>query len=178
MDRPPVPERHLRRLPLAAQGRQRPAAINITEILGVNVHIRAVSDRYAADGCVVLAPDLFWRTQPRIELTHDTAGVAKGIELAQETNIDLVVADIAATAGQLRPRPKVAGKVAVSGYCLGSDFATYGRRDGQYRRGRRLYGCGIQSCPDFVDKIAGPIVFHFAENDHAIRLSAGDKVKA
>jgi carboxymethylenebutenolidase len=78
-----------------------------------------VCGQYAADGYFALAPDLFWRTQPRIELAYDGAGVAKGMELALKTDIDLFVADIAATAGLPRTRPDVAGKLAAIGYCFG-----------------------------------------------------------
>ena len=98
-------------LPLP-KGSNGPAVVIIQEIFGVNAHIRAVCDQYAADGYVALAPDVFWRTQPRVELAYDGAGVSKGMELAQKTDIDIVVADIAATAGLLRARPEVAGKVA------------------------------------------------------------------
>ena len=39
------------------------------------------------------------------------------------------------------------------------------------------YGGGIQSCLDVADKVAQPILFHFAENDHAIPLLDVDDVK-
>lgn len=45
-----------------------PGLVLIQEIFGVNDHIQAVADQYARDGYVVLAPDLFWRSQPGIRL--------------------------------------------------------------------------------------------------------------
>ncbi|OXH82087.1 carboxymethylenebutenolidase, partial [Burkholderia multivorans] len=79
-----------------------PAVIIIQEIFGVNSHIRAVADQYAADGYVALAPDVFWRTQPRVELTYDGADRDKGIELMKKTDIGLAVADLGAAADALR----------------------------------------------------------------------------
>ena len=54
-------------LPPAGKG---PGIVLIQEIFGVNDHIRAVADQYALDGYCVLAPDVFWRQQPRVELGY------------------------------------------------------------------------------------------------------------
>ena len=51
-------------LPKSGKG---PGVVIIQEIFGVNSHIRAVADQYAADGYVALAPDIFWRVQPRVD---------------------------------------------------------------------------------------------------------------
>lgn len=93
-----------------------PAVIIIQEIFGVNAHIRAVADQYAADGYVALAPDVFWRTRPRVELAYEGADRDTGIELLQKTDVNLAVADIGAAADLLRARPEVEGRVAAIGY--------------------------------------------------------------
>ena len=99
-------------LPKSGKG---PAVIIIQEIFGVNSHIRAVAEQYAQDGYVALAPDIFWRTQPRVELTYVGADRDKGIEILQKTDVGLAVADISATAAALRAMPEVTGKVAAIG---------------------------------------------------------------
>ena len=144
----------------------------------MNPHIRAVCDQYAADGYVALAPDLFWCAEPRIELAYDGAGVAKGVELAQKADINLFVADIAATAGLLRARSDVAGKLAAIGYCFGGRLAYLAAATGKIDAAVAYYGGGIQSDLGVADKIVQPILFHYAENDHAIPMSAVDDVKA
>jgi carboxymethylenebutenolidase len=68
------------------QGGKGPAVIIIQEIFGVNGHIRSVADQYAQDGYVALAPDVFWRVQPRVELTYEGADRTKGVELMQKLN--------------------------------------------------------------------------------------------
>src|SRR5579862_4197574 len=94
-----------------------PAVIILQEIFGVNGHIRSVADQYAADGYVALAPDVFWRTQPRVELGYEGADREKAMELLQKTQLDAAVADVGAAAKALRALPEVTGKIAAIGYC-------------------------------------------------------------
>ena len=42
----------------------------VQEIFGVNAHIRSVADGYAKDGFLTIAPALFDRIQPGIELKY------------------------------------------------------------------------------------------------------------
>jgi carboxymethylenebutenolidase len=155
-----------------------PAVIIIQEIFGVNAHIRAVADQYAADGYVALAPDVFWRTQPRVELAYEGPDRDKGIELLQKTDVDLAVADIAATADLLRTRPEVEGKVAAIGYCFGGRLAYLAAATGEIDGAVAYYGGGIQNQLDVAGKITQPILFHYAENDHGIPLTAVEQVEA
>ncbi|MEK2600258.1 dienelactone hydrolase family protein [Burkholderia arboris] len=155
-----------------------PAVIIIQEIFGVNSHIRAVADQYASDGFVALAPDVFWRTQPRVELTYEGADRDKGIELMKKTDVGLAVADIGAAADALRARPEVAGKVAAIGYCFGGQLAYRAAATGNLDAAVSYYGGGIQNALDLADKVTQPILFHYAENDHGIPLTAVDQVKA
>ncbi|MBR8146389.1 dienelactone hydrolase family protein [Burkholderia sp. AU19243] len=154
-----------------------PAVIIIQEIFGVNSHIRAVADQYAADGFVALAPDVFWRTQPRVELTYEGADRDKGIELMKKTDVGLAVADIGAAADVLRARADVAGKVAAIGYCFGGQLAYRAAAAGHVDAAVAYYGGGIQNALDLAAKITQPIQFHYAENDHGIPLDAVEKVK-
>ncbi|SAK39979.1 carboxymethylenebutenolidase [Caballeronia catudaia] len=100
-----------------------PAVIILQEIFGVNGHIRSVADQYAADGYVALAPDVFWRTQPRVELGYEGADRQKAMELLQKTDANAAVADVGAAAKALRALPEVTGKVAAIGYCFGGRLA-------------------------------------------------------
>ena len=63
-----------------------PGIVLIQEIFGVNAHIRAVAEQYAADGYVVLAPDLFWRQGAHIELGYDDADWKKAVALKGATD--------------------------------------------------------------------------------------------
>jgi carboxymethylenebutenolidase len=161
-------------LPQSGKG---PAVIIIQEIFGVNSHIRAVADQYAADGYVVLAPDIFWRAQPRVELTYAGSDREKGIELLQKTDVGLAVADIGASAAALRAMPEVTGKIAAIGYCFGGRLAYLAAAQGTLDLAVSYYGGGIQNSLDEAAKIKVPMLFHYAENDHSIPLSAVGEVK-
>src|ERR1700722_20440991 len=41
-----------------------PAMVLASAVHGVDADIRAIADEFAADGYIVAAPDLFWRTIP------------------------------------------------------------------------------------------------------------------
>src|SRR5690625_7267676 len=63
-------------------GAQRGALVVVQEIFGVNEHIRSVVERYAAEGYVAVAPDMFAPVQPHMELDYGPEGFARGRELA------------------------------------------------------------------------------------------------
>ena len=52
------------------------AIVVIQEIFGVNAGIRQKCDKLAEAGYLALAPDLFWRVQPGIELDPDVKASA------------------------------------------------------------------------------------------------------
>ncbi|WJF90455.1 dienelactone hydrolase family protein [Paraburkholderia bonniea] len=161
-------------LPKSGKG---PAVVIIQEIFGVNSHIREVAEQYAQDGYVALAPDIFWRIQPRVELTYAGLDRDKGIEILQKTNVDLAVADIGATVAALRAMPEVSGKIAAIGYCFGGRLAYLAAAQGWLDGAVAYYGGGIQNQLDAAARINVPIQFHYAELDAGIPLSAVGQVK-
>jgi carboxymethylenebutenolidase len=162
-------------LPKAGKG---PAVIIIQEIFGVNSHIRSVADQYAQDGYVAIAPDVFWRTQPRVELGYVGADRDKGIEILQKTHVDLAVADIGATAAALRAMPEVTGKIAAIGYCFGGRLAYLAAAQGSLDAAVAYYGGGIQNQLELADRIKVPMLFHYGELDAHIPVSDVGEVKA
>ena len=81
-------------------------------------------------------------------------------------------------ADALRARPEVAGKIAAIGYCFGGQLAYRAAATGKIDAAVAYYGGGIQNALDLAGKITQPILFHYAEDDHAIPLTAVDQVKA
>ena len=66
------------------KGTPRGGIVVIQEIFGVNHHIRSVTDRFAAEGYLAIAPAVFDRVEPGVELAYDPPGIARGMELAGE----------------------------------------------------------------------------------------------
>ena len=69
-------------LPRAGKG---PGVIIVQEIFGVNAHIRSVAEQYALAGYVALAPDVFWRSERRVELSYENADRDKALALLKAT---------------------------------------------------------------------------------------------
>ncbi|SAL14550.1 carboxymethylenebutenolidase [Caballeronia cordobensis] len=154
-----------------------PAVIILQEIFGVNSHIRSVADQYAADGYVALAPDVFWRTQPRVELGYEGADRQKAMELLQKTDANTAVADVGAAAKALRALPEVTGKVAAIGYCFGGRLAYLAAAQGSVDLAVAYYGGGIQNSLDQADQVKVPMQFHYGELDAHIPAEAVDAVR-
>lgn len=162
-------------LPPAGKG---PGLVLFQEIFGVNAHIRAVAEQYALDGFVVLAPDVFWRQQPRVELGYDGDDRQQAMALmkAYVGGAELLP-DIAAAVKTLQARPEVDGKTGAFGYCLGGRLAYLAAATTPLDAAVAFYGGGIQGQLDRAAAIQAPMQFHYAEHDDNIPLSAVESVK-
>jgi carboxymethylenebutenolidase len=140
-------------------GRLRGGLVVCQEIFGINHHIRAVADGYAGDGYLAVAPALFDRVRPGIELDYTAEGVASGRELRAVLAWDRAVADVAAAADAVRE----AGKVAVVGYCWGGSLAWLAACRLEVAAAVGYYGGQIHE--HRKEKPACPVLLHFGERD-------------
>ena len=161
-------------LPPAGKG---PGLVLFQEIFGVNEHIRALAEQYALDGYVVLAPDVFWRQQRRIELGYEGADRQRAIELMGQTKAPELETDIVAAVTALRARPEIAGKVGAIGYCMGGRLAFLAAALAGVDAAVAYYGGGIHNQLDKAAGIKCPVQFHYAERDDNIPPAAVDKVR-
>lgn len=155
-----------------------PGILLFQEIFGVNDHIRSVADLYAQAGYVVLAPDLFWRSEARVELGYVDPDWSRGVELMQQIDIGKTMADAAATSQVLRTLPEVTGKIAAIGYCFGGQLAYLSAAQGLVDGAVAYYGGGIQNKLDQAAKVTVPILFHYGEQDSHIPPDAVGQVQA
>jgi len=155
-----------------------PGLVLLQEIWGVNEHIRAVADQYAMDGYVVMAPDVFWRQQPRVDLGYDEEGSKQARNFMMNLDAPNTVLDLQAAAHALRARPEVDGKVGAVGYCMGGRLAYAVAATGAIDAAVCYYGGRIQDNLGVAPQITVPILFHYAERDQHIPMSAVDEVKA
>ena len=133
------------------------AIIVIQEIFGVNTGIRQKCDKLAAEGYLAVAPDLFWRIEPGVELDPDIeAQFNRALDLMGAFDQDAGIRDIEATIRQLRGEEGIA-KVGCVGYCLGGRLAymTAARTDVDASVG--YYGVGIDGLLGEKDAIAHPL---------------------
>jgi carboxymethylenebutenolidase len=151
------------------QGKPSAAIVVIQEIFGINEGIRRKCDRWAQEGYLALAPDLFWRLQPGIELDPDIESEFKqALELMGRLDQEKAVSDIEATIRAARERLPQGGKVGVVGFCLGGRLAymTAARTDVDASVG--YYPVGIPNLLGEKQSIAKPLLLHIAGADHFV----------
>lgn len=144
------------------------AIVVIQEVFGVNAGIRQKCDSWAKQGYLALAPDLFWRIEPGIELDPDVPEqLQAGLDLIPKFDQDKAIADIEATIKVARA-PLDGGKVGVVGYCIGGRLAymTAARTDSDASVG--YYGVGIDGLLGEKHAIAKPLLLHIAGADHFV----------
>jgi len=135
------------------------------EIFGVNSHIRAVADGYAADGWLAIAPALFDRVERGVETGYAPADIQRGMAIRQALGNERPLADIAAAI----ERVAGAGKVGIVGYCYGGLLAwlAAAKLDG-LAAAVAYYGGGVPEHKDLVPRC--PVLMHFGERDAHIPL--------
>jgi carboxymethylenebutenolidase len=151
------------------EGPPKAVIVVIQEIFGVNEGIRRKCDGWAAKGYLALAPDLFWRLEPGVELDPDVADEFKqALDLMGRFDQDQGVRDLEATIRAARARLGEGGKVGVVGYCLGGRlaFMVAARSDSNATVG--YYAVGVPGLLDEKHAIANPLMLHIAGDDHFV----------
>ncbi len=155
-----------------------PGLVLFQEIFGVNDTIRTTAEQYALDGFVVLAPDVFWQQEPRVDLGYDGADRDRAMALLHGTDVSALVRDLVDSVAALRALPEVGGgKVGAIGYCLGGRLAYLAAAEAGVDAAVCYYGGGIHTQLDLAAKIACPVQFHYGELDAHIPPPAVDAVR-
>lgn len=153
------------------------AIIVIQEIFGVNPGIRQKCDNWANAGYLAVAPDLFWRIRPGIELDPDIeAELQEAFGYFQQYDPDDGVKDIEAVIKALHARG--IAKVGCVGYCLGGRLAymTACRTDISASVG--YYGVMIDQMLNESHAIAHPLLLHIPTADHFVGPEAQAAIHA
>lgn len=158
-------------------GGRGPGIVVIQEIFGVNKVMRDIADGFAARGYFALAPDLFWRIEPGVQLTDKSdAEWKRAFDLMNKFEPDLGVGDIQASINYLRRLDGCTGKVGAVGYCLGGLLAylTATRTDADASVG--YYGVNIDQKLDEAKNVKNPLMLHIAEKDQFVKSEAQKKI--
>jgi carboxymethylenebutenolidase len=124
------------------RGGLHPGLLLFQEAFGVNHHIRSVSDRFAAEGYVVIAPELFHRTAPGFEGSYtDFEAVRPHL---QAVTSETAEHDIRAAYEWLRANPQVkADAISSIGFCMGGRVSFIANSIVALRGAVSFYGGGI-----------------------------------
>jgi carboxymethylenebutenolidase len=128
-----------------------PALLLFQEAFGVNHHIRDVADRFAREGYVVIAPELFHRTAPvGFEVAYtDFDAVRPHIQAITPANLEN---DIRASYGWLRSNERVdANQISCVGFCLGGRASFIANSTVNLHAAVSFYGGGI--APALLDRV-------------------------
>lgn len=149
------------------EGPPRAAIIVIQEIFGVNEGIRRKCDRWASLGYLAIAPDLFWRLEPGIELDPDVPEqFQRALGLFGQFDQNAGVSDIEATIRAARSMG--AAKVGCVGYCLGGRLAFMAAARTDIDASVGYYGVGIDNLLGERHAIANPLMLHIPTADHFV----------
>ena len=153
-------------------GTSRGSLVVIQEVFGVNEHIRDVCDRFADSGYTALAPALFDRVRPGVELAYEEQGITEGRALVAELGWDNPIKDVRAAATALRADLRV----GVVGYCWGGTITWLAACRLDVACAVAYYGRQIV---DFLDERPRcPVMMHFGAEDPLIPGTAVTKIKA
>jgi carboxymethylenebutenolidase len=157
----------------AGLDKPRGGLVVVQEIFGVNSHIRAVCDGFAADGYVAIAPALFDRYERNFDIGYTPDDIARGRELKARAGTDAALHDVAAA----RDAAAAAGRVGIAGYCWGGFIVwmSAARLPG-FACAIAYYGGGILDAGDEQPKC--PLMAHFGERDTMIPVAGVEKLAA
>jgi carboxymethylenebutenolidase len=158
-----------------------PAAtvVVLQELFGVNADIRKTCDELAEQGFLAVAPDLFWRQEPGVDLNVTSeADWQHGLRLYQAYDRDAGVRDIQDTLKAVAKLPECTGKIGVQGYCLGALMTFLTAVRAQVNAAVAYHGADTEKYLGEVQNLHAPLVIHLGEEDEFISKAAQAQIKA
>lgn len=153
-------------------GTPRGAIIVIQEIFGINPGIRQKCADWAAKGYLAVAPDVFWRQQPGVELNPDVPEEFQtGVGYMMKHDFDLGIRDVEAVIHWIR-REKGVSKVGLVGFCMGGKVAYMAATRTDIDASAGYYGVGIDAMLNESHAIAKPLLLHVPTADGFVQPEA------
>ena len=156
-----------------------PAVVVLHEVFGVNADIRKTCDELAGEGFIAIAPDLFWRQEPGVDLgVTSEPDWQHGLRLYQAYDRDAGVGDIRDTLDVVARLPDCTGKLAVQGYCFGALMTFLTAVRGRVDAAVAYHGADTEKYLGEVDNLSAPLLMHLGEEDEFISKAAQAQIKA
>src|SRR5271163_1298467 len=155
------------------------AVVVLQELFGVNADIRKTCDELAERGFVAVAPDLFRRQEPGVDLSvKSEADWQNGFRLYQAYDRDAGVRDIKDTLDAVAKLPECTGKIAIQGYCLGALMTFLTAVRCRVDAAVAYHGADTEKYLGEVDNLHAPLLIHLGEEDEFISKAAQVQIKA
>jgi carboxymethylenebutenolidase len=156
-----------------------PAVVVLQELFGVNADIRATCDELAALGFIAIAPDLFWRQEPGVDLgVRSDDDWQHGLRLYAAHDRDAGAKDIRETVRTAAELPESTGKVGLQGYCLGALMAFITAARHKVDAAVCYHGGDTEKYLGEVGGLHAPLLMHLGEEDEFISKAAQAEIKA
>jgi carboxymethylenebutenolidase len=149
-----------------------PAVIVIQEWWGLNDHIKDVATRFAREGYVAVAPDLYSRQGNKVTASPDEAG-----QLMMKLDKKDGVADLLAVVAHLKQASGVNGeRIGVIGFCMGGSYALLlPCHSPDIKAAAPFYG---EIPPnDTLKKLACPIRYFYGDEDGWIQMADVERLR-
>jgi dienelactone hydrolase len=156
----------------------RPALLFLAEAYNLNDWARAEAARYASNGYTVMAPDLYWRINPRQYMPYSSESQKLARSIYAQLDFDVAVDDCGACVDFLRKLPGSNGKVGVVGFCIGGKLALLAGARESADAVAGFYSIDLD--PHFVEvpDITCPAMFHFGEEDLRVPVVYAEEIRA
>jgi carboxymethylenebutenolidase len=155
------------------------AVVVLQELFGVNADIRKTCDELAEQGFIAVAPDLFWRQEPGVDLgVTSEPDWQHGLRLYQAYDRDAGARDVKDTANAVAKLPGCSGRVAVLGYCLGALMVFLTAVRYGVDAAVAYHGGDTEKYLGEIDGLHAPMLMHLAEEDEFISKPAQAEIKA
>ncbi|MBV8400827.1 MAG: dienelactone hydrolase family protein [Acetobacteraceae bacterium] len=142
------------------------AVVLIQEIFGVNQSMRDTASQVADLGFFAVAPDLFWRLEPGVDITDKSeAEWKKAMDLMNRFDQQKGVEDLKTTLAAARTLPGCNGRAGTMGYCLGGRLAFMMSQQSDADINVSYYGVGLDSLLGDLNKVRSPLIVHIADQD-------------
>jgi carboxymethylenebutenolidase len=156
-----------------------PVVVVLHEVFGVNSDIRKTCDELAEQAFIAVAPDLFWRQEPGVDLSVTSEpDWQHGLRLYQAYDRDAGARDVKDTVNSAAKLPGCTGRVAVLGFCLGGlmTFLTAVRYG--VDAAVVYHGGDTEKYLGEINGFDSPLLMHLGEEDEFISKPAQAEIKA
>ena len=155
-----------------------PAVVVLHEVFGVNADIRKTCDELAEQSFIAVAPDLFWRQEPGVDLdVTSEPDWQHGLRLYQAYDRDAGARDVKDTVNVVAKLPGCSGRVAVLGYCLGGLMAFLTAARYGVDAAVVYHGGDTEKYLGEVNELDASLLMHLAEDDEFISKPAQAAIK-
>jgi carboxymethylenebutenolidase len=176
------------------EGTPKGGLVLIHEIWGLVAHIKDLADRFAAEGYLVVAPDILSRIgiEPRVGLDlfsrMFSPDEATRLEVQPELREALApsrspeyaagaLASLRSVVDYLEAQPGVDGRIAVTGFCFGGTFS-FALAAADPRISAALPWYGTAPLPESMASIACPVLALYGGVDEALMTALPDVTRS